>query len=488
MAPRRTTFGIYGSDSKNNEKAIYETQTEITALYGYPGSHKSIFSKTELHGQIAVYFIYAIFLFAGTSNYELFVKKRERPPGKMFTPFRFRWKWVLLLGLSLFFTVSVALQGTSFICLSLNDDVGLSFRFTEDVAELLWGVGEIMLWPVLFMVAKMTTNELRDSTVGTLGTKTAKVLSLGFWSVWTALSGIIIGQVGIGLALASDSYKQYNKGGDWRLGDRGFAMVLSFQQIQKFIFHEPDHDTLEERNVALNAMRERFISVNSDDAWISLRQSQIYLEVVRNVLGLVLVLGFAYAAIRKFNARRTFKQFDDVAPYVSLFQPVLFFSSNTRLTLLQIIRRFLYFVLPSILLSTLFNLIVLLIFTLPNYRITTSLDAWDDWSKSASDPITRESSYTSWTSSRQTEVYSFDGYWLDGYKFAMNSFPIVIACIKPWGFMVAVMAISALGAKIVEDPKKKEKKDMEKQMRVNMGLEDGVPTQPAESNVTQLNK
>ncbi|RPA86680.1 hypothetical protein BJ508DRAFT_301499 [Ascobolus immersus RN42] len=492
MAPRGVSFKPSLPGSDDNDRQIYESQTDPLSLYGWPGSDSSIYTDSELIAQLAIYAIFGAILCCGISVPSGLVY----PPveGVSFWKRKLVKRWLLVWVIGLFFVVSLGLKAATAGVLYTGQSVGWSYRYTEPVWDLFWNLGEVGLFFVLFKVVQLIKREDNGSS----GDRKWKLKSLKFlhlfYFLWTAFFVVTFVHTYHSFKIAEsaiDNFKYSLPAGSdpekhvWAVGDRDWSMLMSSKQIAKFI----DKGTTSYRTIngtdtntptyfratdgyddslkgGFERVMDRF-QPREYSSWYMGSVDRIHVirsDLVRSALSICLIAVLAWHTFRLRSLAKSLSANSVVPKYVC--PPSLpSFQPQDKANLPQTIKWILALALPSLFLSSLYNLVITAAFILPNHHAIHNIAAWDLWFLASQVPFTRDQVYdtsdplmdkvTAFLDSRkgkEDEYYVLrEINWIDGYKRTFDGFPIMAAVLKPFGVAMAVCVVYMISMKLAKE-------------------------------------
>lgn len=212
----------------------------------------------------------------------------------------------------------------------------------------------------------------------------------------------------------------------WILGDRDWALLWTPGMVRSFT----DQPTREHEpgTWSLNTARNRawLLYLPAESGIFRKRDAQIKLGLAADVIALLVVL--ALAGVHAVTWRRQGKAElprRRVSTFDSLFAqlPRMFLAANSSS------QSFLAIAVGGLLLSALFRVIVSARWILPNWRIITNPDLWEDWLGYFPDTNTL------------SEYVRMPSDWLPGYRTTLGAFPVLQALFEQIGPVVACVLV-----------------------------------------------
>lgn len=297
--------------------------------------------------------------------------KRKKVPGG-----------VLLVWSMVFFIISFVFLCVRYGIVTSGANVLIGYRYEHSIVVLM----ERIAWPLLLMA-------VHESAEPGLVSRIVYGVGVGVYAVLNIVYAVF------DFLVSNDGLLDFQENEVWRLGDRDFAVTMDSSMIRELktgatgLGLDPAY------------VRSRLFDLLAEDDYLSHRDIQTKIGVVADVFAVALVLLLGGLVVLTLWRRRE-----------------SFFKRNSLLLI----------AVGSLLLSTLFQLVVSVHYVLHNWKVISSVKAWSDFIAS----YPRRPSVL-------TPIVPPAGF-LEGYRVTGNGFPVVKAVLIPFGIVVACVACTWL--------------------------------------------
>lgn len=262
-----------------------------------------------------------------------------------------------------------------------------------------------------------------------------KILALGPWLGVVVLSVLNLAYVVFDFMLTDSAIKAWVESGDgpWRLGDRDFSLLWTKSMVGRYT-DQPAYSRWPINWDLSSVVRYRvwLLFDPSEPKVIDSRDAQIKIGLAADTVALLVVL--AVGVLHLITWRRQGKA--EVPRH----------------------RTFLAVAVGGLLLSTLFRVITVANWILPNWRIITNVKLWNNWLSYFPD------------TNRMEDYVLMPPYWLPGYRSPVGAFPILQVIFEQIG---PIMACGWIVLSMVAE--RRQFKMLKQQEAMNMKMQ--MPTQ-----------
>lgn len=169
----------------------------ITELYGH--SYVSLYSNSELYGQLVVYIIWALVLI-------LLLLLTMKPALKA----------RMLQGAISLFLASFIFLCVRFGLLIGENDIPVGYRYETSVVVLLQRLGAVFLFAAVFAALH-----------------TKKLFGFIFWPLLAMYAILSIAYLSLDFVVSAAALRAYKEEGIWLVGDRDFGVTLTTSQVEE---------------------------------------------------------------------------------------------------------------------------------------------------------------------------------------------------------------------------------------------------------------